>query len=416
MKLTAALRFALILIGLAAASQANAVCSSPAGIAGDIAYSSNINAPVYCDGTTWTSMSGGSGSGGGTANPAGTTNDVQFNSAGSLAADTGLFTYVAGLLRAPTISATTLNGQYASLTTIFNAGSFSGNTIAANSVSSTLISATNISTTYLQIQSASTVLTCGSNLAGAMRYTSGTMQVCNGSSWGNIGLGVPTGTIAAFATVSCPLGWTEYTPSRGRFLRGIDNGAGNDPDGTRSPGASQSDLVGSHTHNVYGKIENYQAGGGNNYHLQNPGSGTTSVTVVNAAAPSGGAETRPKNVAVTYCVYSGFQSQLQTGVATLASLSDVSINGATSGQSLIFNGSAWVASTTTPSGSSALGDRITSGTASLIAKFNQGISSSVPLEVSGTVKMSGTGAEACVSGTVGTFRFNPINGVPQICR
>lgn len=38
------------------------------------------------------------------------------------------------------------------------------------------------------------------------------------------------------------------------------------------------------------------------------------------------------------------------------------------------------------------------------------------LDVSGTVKIAGTGAEACVSGTVGTFRFNPINGVPQICR
>ena len=36
------------------------------------------------------------------------------------------------------------------------------------------------------------------------------------------------------------------------------------------------------------------------------------------------------------------------------------------------------------------------------------------LDISGTVKMAGTGAEACVSGTVGTFRFNPINGVPQI--
>ena len=38
------------------------------------------------------------------------------------------------------------------------------------------------------------------------------------------------------------------------------------------------------------------------------------------------------------------------------------------------------------------------------------------LDVSGTVKMAGTGAEACVSNTLGTFRFNPVTGVPQICR
>ena len=43
---------------------------------------------------------------------------------------------------------------------------------------------------------------------------------------------IPSGTIAAFAATSCPTGWSEYTPARGAFLRGIDNGAGRDPDGT----------------------------------------------------------------------------------------------------------------------------------------------------------------------------------------
>jgi len=67
----------------------------------------------------------------------------------------------------------------------------------------------------------------------------------NGSGTG----GVPTGTIMAFAG-TCPAGWTEYTAARGRFLRGIDNGAGNDPDGTRAAGATQADMVGPHTHGV----------------------------------------------------------------------------------------------------------------------------------------------------------------------
>jgi hypothetical protein len=105
---------------------------------------------VYSNGSTtvegssvWTYFSGtliapyGQG-GGGTATPAGSTADVQYNSAGALAADTGNFTYASGVLKAPTISATVHNGQYASFTTIFNPGSLSGNSIAANSTSSTL--------------------------------------------------------------------------------------------------------------------------------------------------------------------------------------------------------------------------------------------------------------------------------------
>ena len=37
---------------------------------------------------------------------------------------------------------------------------------------------------------------------------------------------MPSGMIAAFATTTCPSGWSEYTAARGAFLRGIDNGAG----------------------------------------------------------------------------------------------------------------------------------------------------------------------------------------------
>lgn len=200
------------------------------------------------------------------------------------------------------------------------------------------VSATNISSTYVQLSSATTVLSCNAGATGTMRYTSGTMQVCDGSSWGNIGIGVPTGTIAAFEAGSCPTGWSEYTPARGRFLRGIDNGAGNDPDGTRSPGDTQDDEFESHSH---------QFGTGD----ASPGGGNLAYRVVSGLAykntqTSGGDETRPKNVAITFCQYAGFQSQLQTGVATLDSLSDVSIGGASSGQALVFDGASWVPSTT----------------------------------------------------------------------
>ena len=189
MKLTAALRFALILIGLAAASQANAVCSSPAGIAGDIAYSSNINAPVYCDGTTWTSMSGGVGSGGGgTATPAGSTNDIQFNTSGALAADTGNFTYSSGLLTTPRISSTLAQFTSVSLTTGgTNWGYLGAGASYLPNLSSNLVSSTFISSTITQVSGTS--LTCTTALKGSIRYsnTSNTLEYCNSTAWVSAG-------------------------------------------------------------------------------------------------------------------------------------------------------------------------------------------------------------------------------------
>jgi len=313
------------------------------------------------------------GGGGGSANPAGSSNDVQFNSSGLLAADTGKFTYTSGVLAAPTVSATALNGQYGSITTLYNPGSFSGNTVSANGVSSTLVSASVISTTYIQMQSATTVLACGSNLAGAMRYTSGTMQVCDGSGWTNIGLGIPQGTISAFSLTSCPNGWSEYTAARGRFLRGIDNGAGVDPSGTRSPGNQQADAFQGHNHELYVTANLVASGGGNGFR-------TNASTVANTGpfsnyvrnpltdgvngTPRTANETRPVNVAVIFCQYQGFQSQLATGVATLASLSDVSVAGASNGQVLTYSGGAWIASTTSA------GSGVTGGTANYGAIFS----------------------------------------------
>ena len=123
------------------------------------------------------------------ATPAGSTADVQFNSAGALAADSGLFTYSSGVLKAPTISATSHNGQYASLTTIYNPGSFSGNTIAANSISSTLVSASNISSTLIQVGPSSA--TCASSISGSIRYgtASNTLQICTGTGWVSLASG-----------------------------------------------------------------------------------------------------------------------------------------------------------------------------------------------------------------------------------
>jgi hypothetical protein len=106
--------------------------------------------------------------------------------------------------------------------------------------------------------------------------------------------GIPSGLIAAFASTTCPSGWSEYTAARGRFLRGIDNGAGVDPSGTRTPGATQDDELKSHTHLTY-------AAGW----LEDTGTTGTSRWVGHGAetntTATGGAETRPKNVAVLFC-------------------------------------------------------------------------------------------------------------------
>ena len=223
-------------------------------------------------------------------------------------------------------------------------------------ISAARVSATNVSGTYLQLSSPTTALACGSGLAGTMRYTSGTMQVCNGSSWSNIGIGVPTGGIVAFAASSCPSGWSEYTASRGRFLRGIDNGAGNDPAGTRAPGNTQTDALQGHWHRATGGndvITWVGSGGSGDYagggelrgaDIEDPISDGSNGT------PRTANETRPKNVAVTFCRYDGYESQLATGVATLASLSDVSVGGVVAGQVLAFDGSSWVPSNTSSVG------------------------------------------------------------------
>jgi hypothetical protein len=128
---------------------------------------------------------GGGSGGGGTANPAGSTSDVQFNSSGALAADTGNFTYVSGLLKAPTISATTqVQAPRVSLTT---AGVTWGYLQSNGSYLPTL-SSNNISSTGV-VQVSGSSLTCNSGLKGAIRYsnTSSTLELCQGTSWGAVG-------------------------------------------------------------------------------------------------------------------------------------------------------------------------------------------------------------------------------------
>jgi hypothetical protein len=140
------------------------------------------------------------------------------------------------------------------------------------------ISATTISASTVQPRASTQ--TCTSGIRGAIDYKSI----------------IPSGAVMAFDLPGCPAGWSEYTAARGRFLRGIDNGAGNDPAGTRAPGTTQADLVGPHTHT----FNAYTGGVPRTIVIQIAGGASHSQADQTTAANSG-VETRPKNVAVLFC-------------------------------------------------------------------------------------------------------------------
>lgn len=118
-----------------------------------------------------------------------------------------------------------------------------------------------------------------------------------------VDLMIPKGAVLAFALEECPLPyWKEYEPAYGRFIRGIDKKeTPTDPDGNRDVGSIQQGEVQTHSH-----IQQLRSGGhktcakgGNDVcDLHQFNYGTSSYETKSA----GGAETRPVNVALLYCV------------------------------------------------------------------------------------------------------------------
>lgn len=469
-----------------------AACANPTGSAGAMMWNADYSVVQVCNGTNWVALGGNGNDGSGETDPqVGTVTDGKWCTAsggvvtctsdaplasGSLDGLTDVTLTTPGLnnilrhdgtgwvntpvsslisatgdrITSGTLTMSANDSGYVSLTTTSSTWGYLGAGASyLPRISTGFASATTVSASYIQIPSATIALACTSGAAGTMRYTSGTMQLCNGTSWGNIGLGLPAGAISAFATASCPAGWTEYTPARGRFLRGIDNGAGNDPDGTRAAGSAQADALQSHVHQIYfdnagGSGSNYMPGYSQNATPYGQRSTPIAMSANEIIAGRSAAETRPKNVAVTFCQYAGFGSELASGITTLDGLADVMVGGATAGQVLAFDGASWVPSNTT-AGSGALGDRITSGTTSVVAQNGGAISittngvTSAYWDASGrliggvagfgtaspsaTVHVSGTimakmaaNDRACPPEQWGAMRFNETTKRLQICR
>jgi len=100
---------------------------------------------------------------------------------------------------------------------------------------------------------------------------------------------IPKGAVIAFDSDSCP--------AYGRFIRGIDkSGSGTDPDGQRSPNSLQNDELGSHSHsiNTAGIWKRSFKGEDSTPRTAHEASGQTGVST--------GRETRPKNVALLFCI------------------------------------------------------------------------------------------------------------------
>lgn len=136
---------------------------------------------------------------------------------------------------------------------------------------------------------------------------------------------LPAGFVSAFAGGSAPTGWLEcngasiavasypdlhtaigYTYGgsgasfnlpdlRGEFIRGWVNSRSGHPDSGRTRGTYQADEYKSHTHSLT------QTAGGTNL-TSGVGGGWTLNPFTGATNASGGTETRPRNVAMMYCI------------------------------------------------------------------------------------------------------------------
>ena len=129
------------------------------------------------------------------------------------------------------------------------------------------------------------------------KSSTGEIFNCEGGLWQKVSVGgVPAGAIQAFNLSVCPSGWkiangAGGTPNlRGRFVRGLGEPG-------RGLGSYQADMLKKHRHSTpIGLVGGW---GIPWYNWANPANMSQKWSSVSGFA--GGAETRPKNIALLYC-------------------------------------------------------------------------------------------------------------------
>jgi len=115
---------------------------------------------------------------------------------------------------------------------------------------------------------------------------------------------IPSGFVGSFNLASCPTGWSTSDGTagtvdlRGKFVRGLDLGAGVDP--SRTLGTYQADDLKSHTHTMT-NIPSNPIGSDGPIDTSNFASVNDRTYITATSSATGGTETRPKNVALIYC-------------------------------------------------------------------------------------------------------------------
>lgn len=172
---------------------------------------------------------------------------------------------------------------------------------------------------------ASAACTSPSGVEGEIIYNKvhGVPQYCDGTKWwgmgwksGGGGSATPAGAVMAFDLSTCPDGWSEYLPARGRFIRGVDSAGTLDPSGTRAVGSLQADALqnltgtvsfrGGEANSIFGGMSGVFAASSQALsHTALPITGTSPTLGVATFDASRVArtstETRPVNVALLYC-------------------------------------------------------------------------------------------------------------------
>ncbi|MGE5452421.1 MAG: tail fiber protein [Acidobacteriota bacterium] len=181
------------------------------------------------------------------------------------------------------------------------------------------------------------VYTVGNQTIGGVKTFSSSPSVPNGAAAGDavnkgqidaaIALAMPTGAVMAFYMSSAPSGWLECNGQstagypalaaliganvpdlRGEFVRGWDHGKGTDP--SRSIGSLQADEIKQTTGSFGNVIADLGGGGsgalsvgstGGRYAVTPDGGGGQQYKSINLSIGSG-SETRPRNVALMYCI------------------------------------------------------------------------------------------------------------------